>query len=101
MPFSVRNAAQTFQRFIDQVLRGLPFCYAYIDDVLIASATPDEHKEHLCITLSRLKEYGIIINPTKCVLGASSLHFLGHLVDNQGIRPLEEKVEVVQDFPNQ
>ena len=99
MPFGLRNAAQTFQRFIDQVLRGLPFCYAYIDDVLIASTTPDEHKEHLRITLSRLKEYGIIINPTKCVLGVSSLHFLGHLVDSQGIRPLEEKVKVIQEFP--
>ena len=32
MPFGLRNAAQTFQRFIDQVLRGLHFCYAYIDD---------------------------------------------------------------------
>ena len=99
MPFGLRNAAQTFQRFIDQVLRGLPFCYAYIDDVLIASATAAEHKEHLRITLSRLKEHGIIINPTKCVLGASSLHFLGHLVDSQGVRPLEEKVQVIQDFP--
>ena len=78
---------------------GLSFCYAYIDDVLIASATPDEHKKHLHLTFNRLKEYGIIINPTKCVLGPSSLHFLGHLVDSQGIRPLEEKVKVIQDFP--
>ena len=99
MPFGLRNAAQTFQRFIDQVLRGLPFCYAYIDDVLIASTSPAEHKEHLRTTLSRLKEYGIIINPSKCELGVSSLQFLGHLVDSQGIRPLEEKVQVIHDFP--
>ena len=39
MPFELQNAAQTFQRFIDQVLRGLSFCYAYFDDLLIASAT--------------------------------------------------------------
>ena len=38
MPFGLRNAAQTFQRFIDQVLRDLTFCYAYIDDILIAIA---------------------------------------------------------------
>ena len=47
MPFGLRNAAQTFQQFIDQVLRGLPFCYAYIDDLLIASSSPEQHQEHL------------------------------------------------------
>ena len=98
MPFGLRNAAQTFQRFIDQVLRGLPFCYAYIDDVLIASPTPEEHKTHLHTIFNRLREFGIIINPTKCVLGVPSLHFLGHLVDSQGIRSLEEKVAAVQTF---
>ena len=47
MPFGLRNAAQTFQRFMDQVLRGLHFCYDYIDDLLIASPNPEEHKQHL------------------------------------------------------
>lgn len=37
MPFGLKNAAQSFQRFIDQVLRGLDFAYGYIDDILIAS----------------------------------------------------------------
>ena len=52
MPFGLQNAAQTFQRFIDKVLCGLPFCYAYLDDLLIASATAEEHKEHLCRNLT-------------------------------------------------
>ena len=47
MPFGLRNACQTFQRFMDQVLRGLHFCFVYINDVLVASSTPDEHKQHL------------------------------------------------------
>ena len=38
-PFGLRNAAQTFQRFIDEVFRGLDFCFGYIDDILIASTT--------------------------------------------------------------
>ena len=99
MLFGLCNAAHTFQKFMDQVLCGLPFCYTYIDDVLIASDTPAEHNEHLRITLSHLKEYGIIINPTKCVIGILSLHFLGHLVNSQGILLLDEKVQVIQDFP--
>uniref|UniRef100_A0A1X7VGD7 Reverse transcriptase domain-containing protein n=1 Tax=Amphimedon queenslandica TaxID=400682 RepID=A0A1X7VGD7_AMPQE len=44
IPFGLRNAAQTFQRFIDEVLHGLTFAYAYIDDVLIANASEGKHK---------------------------------------------------------
>ena len=99
MPFGLRNAAQTFQRFIDQVLRGLPCCYAYIDDLLIASNSPEEHKEHLRQVLDRLSEHGIIINPSKCELGVKELNFLGHRVNSQGIQPLPDRVKAVADFP--
>ena len=88
MPFGLCNAAQTFQRFIDQVLRDFHFCYAYNDDILIASATPEEHQQHLASVFERLKEYGVIINPGKCQFGVNSLNFLGHHVTSQGIQPL-------------
>ena len=73
MPFGLRNAAQTFQRFIDEVLRGLPFVFAYLDDVLIASCSYDEHLEHLKCVFDRFVHYGIIIHPEKCQLGVPSL----------------------------
>jgi hypothetical protein len=37
MSFGLRNAAQTFQRFMDDVLQGLDFCFAYLDDILVFS----------------------------------------------------------------
>ena len=79
MLFGLRNAAQTFQCFMDQVLHGLDFCYVYID-------------EHFDL-------YGIIINPTKCVLGVNELHFLGHHVTQYGVSPLLDQVQVIGDFP--
>ena len=45
--FGLKNATQTFQRFIDQVLQGLHFTYAYIDDVHTASHSPEEHLQQL------------------------------------------------------
>ena len=99
MPFGLKNAAQTFQRFIDQILREFHFCYAYIDDVLIASTNQEEHVQHLQMVLERLEKYGVIINPAKCELGVVRLQFLGHQVDKDGIQPLKEKVTVVQNFP--
>nr|VZI19460.1 unnamed protein product [Spirometra erinaceieuropaei] len=98
MPFGLRNAAQTFQRLIDRVLRGLPFVYAYIDDLLVASRNAEEHKVHLALVFDRLDQFGVAINPSKCVLGVPSLDFLGHHVDAQGLRPLSSKVEAIRDF---
>ena len=98
MSFGLRNAAQTFQRFIE-VLRDLHFCYTYIDDVLIASSTPEEHKQHLKLVFDCFRQFGVIINPTKCELGVSELTFLGHYLNSQGVRPLEDKVKAIQDFP--
>lgn len=99
MPFGLRNAAQTFQRFIDNILRGLDFCYKYIDDLLIASATHEEHLQHLRLVFERLNEHGIFINPPKCRFGVGELDFLGHHIDCNGITPLQDKVQAVRDFP--
>ena len=101
MPFGLRNAAQSFQRFMDQVLHGLPFAYDYIDDILVAgaSANPEEHLHHLREVCRRLDAQGIVVNPDKCVLGVPSLDFLGHRVDQHGIRPLEDQVEAICQFP--
>ena len=59
MPFRLRNASQSFQRFMDQVLRDLDFAYVYIDDVLIASSSHDENVTHLHMVLRRFSERGI------------------------------------------
>ena len=84
---------------MDQVLRGLAFCYVYIDDVLIASSNPQEHKVPLRLVLQCFVQYGILINPHKCLLGVSELQFLGHHVNKDGVSPLPPQVKVIQNFP--
>lgn len=73
---------------MDNVFRGLDFCYVYIDDLLIASTSPQQHREHLRLVFERLRHFDMVINPQKCVFGTSTVEFLGHLVDGSGIHPL-------------
>ncbi|GFX39307.1 transposon Ty3-I Gag-Pol polyprotein [Trichonephila clavipes] len=47
MSFELRNAPSTFQRFITEVLYGLDFVFPYLDDVLVASSSEEEHSEYL------------------------------------------------------
>jgi len=63
MCFGLRDAAQTFQRVINEMLRGFNFSFSYIDDVLIASHNFEEHEQHVNVVLKRCQEYGIAINP--------------------------------------
>ncbi|XP_076384356.1 uncharacterized protein LOC117225084 [Megalopta genalis] len=99
MPFGLKNAAQTFQRFMDTVIRGLDFCYAYLDDILVASGNETEHRDHLRTLFSRLQEYGIVVNPSKCVFAESVVRFLGYEVSAEGTRPLAEKVKAIHEYP--
>lgn len=99
MPFGLCNAAQTFQRLIHEVCRGLDFVFAYIDDLCIASATPEEHREHLRIIFQRLKKFNLAINVAKCDFGKREIQFLGHRVSSDGLLPLPEKVRAIREFP--
>lgn len=99
MPFGLRNAAQTFQRFIDEVLRGLPFCFAYIDDLLIASQDEATHRQHLQQVFTRLQDYGVQINVDKSEFGVASLTFLGHTISPEGVTPLHSRASAIQQFP--
>ena len=99
MPFGLRNASATFQRFIDHVLEGMTNAVAYVDDIIVFSSSPEEHLKHLNELFARLKKYGVIINPTKSQFGSSELQFLGHLVTADGIRPLPSKVESIKKYP--
>ena len=98
MPFGLRNAAQSFQRFVDQVLHGLDFCFVYIDDILIASSDPETHRTHVRLVLQRLQEHGLVINPAKCVFSVSTIEFLSHNVSRHGIEPTSQRVQVIQQF---
>jgi transposase InsO family protein len=99
MPFGLSNAAQTFQRFIHDVCRGLDFVHPYIDDILVASASEEDHVKHLRQLFARLSEHGVTINADKCELGKRSLEFLGHQISSNGIKALPSKVDAILDYP--
>ncbi|GFX14912.1 retrovirus-related Pol polyprotein from transposon 17.6 [Trichonephila clavipes] len=96
--FGIVNAPQTFMRFMHEVLRGLPFCFVYLDDILCYSENAEEHRSHLRTIFQRLSSYGLKLNISKCVFGVTELIFLGHLITPDGIKPLPDKVQAVLDY---
>ena len=70
MPFGLCNAPATFQRLMETVLSGLARdkCFIYLDDVLVVGKTFEEHANNLREVLTRLREAGLRLKPSKCHL---------------------------------
>lgn len=98
MPFGLKNASQTFQRFMNKVCENLDFVFVYLDDVLVFSIDEKSHKKHLRILFERLEKFGLKIKPTKCLLGVTQLEFLGHDITESGIKPTQERITVINQF---
>ena len=91
-PFGLKNAGQDFQRLMDEILGDIPRVFVYIDDILVASETLDQHYDDLKNVFQILETHGMVINRAKCVLAQSSVEFLGYKVDKNGITPLPDRV---------
>ena len=66
MPFRLKNAGQTFQRFMDDILAGIPHMFIYLDNVLVASPTVAEHMKDMKRVMEVLEKHGLVINGKKC-----------------------------------
>ena len=101
MPFGLCNAPATFQRLMQVVLVGLDgtHCFVYLDDILIASQTFEEHLKKLCEVFERLRKAGLRLKPKKCLLLREEVLYLGHVVSAAGIKPDPAKIEKVLSYP--
>lgn len=101
MPMGLTNAPATFQRFMELVLRGLPWhiCMVYLDDILIYSQSFDDHLSHLDEVFSRIGSAGLKLNAKKCHLACDHVVFLGHVVSQEGLRPDPRNTERVRLWP--
>jgi hypothetical protein len=98
-PFGLQNAGQSFQLFMDQLWCGLDFAFIYLDNILIGSRRPEEHRLHLHQVLQRLLLYGPVLNLEKCQLDHTAIDFLGHSITAAGAQPVLKHVEAIQQFP--
>ena len=101
MPFGLKGAPATFQRFINWVLREYldDFCSAYVDDVIIySSGTYEDHMEKVELVLKKLLAAGLHLDPKKCEFAKKIIKYLSFIMEARGgIRTDPEKVQVIED----
>ena len=99
MPFGMKNAPATFQRLINNVISGIDGCEAYIDDVLIYSDTWEEHLAILRTFFERLSSAMLTVNLAKSEFGCARVNYLGHIVGQGQVKPIDAKISAISSFP--
>ena len=89
--FSICSLPGVFCYLMSWVLSWLDVCFAYLNDILIYSASWKEHLHHLEAVFKGLKEANLKLKLSKCF--KKHLHYLGHLISDQGIQPLPKKCQ--------
>ena len=99
MAFGLVNGPAQFQRMMDTALQGLNFRCAliYLDDVLVFSPTFEQHLKDLTAVLNSLRQINIHLKAKKTTLASSEVHYLGHIVSVEGIRPDPSKIKSIEE----
>lgn len=102
LPFGLKTAPAIFQRILGNILRKYKlshFTVNFIDDILIFSKSFEEHIQHIKLLLNAIKYEGFRLKFTKCTFASNSAKYLGHIIENNSIKPIKDNLISIKNFP--
>nr|CAH7756694.1 unnamed protein product [Callosobruchus chinensis] len=99
MSFGLKGALSTFQRVMDNILRGLDNTMVYTDDILVYSTSLQEHVVSLKKVFQRLRERNLKVQLDKSEFLKKETAFLGHVVTPNGVKPNPDKITAILRYP--
>lgn len=100
MPFGLRNAPATFQRFIDRLRIQIDAqLLAYLDDLILMSPTFDRHLQDLEELFKLLRNNNVVVNKKKCRFCQEQVPYLGHIITRSGLQTDPAKVLAITEMP--
>lgn len=100
LPFGLANSPATFERLMENTLRGLNWeeCLVYMDDIIVPSIDFRQGLDRLEHVLQRLESANLKLKPSKSIFFKKSVKVLGHVVSEEGVTTDPEKIAAVSQW---
>lgn len=98
LPQGLSSSPEIFSAEMNRILDGCEGVVIHMDDLLVYGKDQKQHDERLQAVLDKIARAGMTLNKEKCKFSASSVEFLGHLIDQQGIHA-GPRLQGILDFP--
>jgi hypothetical protein len=94
------NAATVFICLMNGVFMDYldKFVIVFLDDILVYSKSEEEHEQHLRLVLQVLREHQLYAKLSKCSFYQKEIHYLGHIISEDGIAVDPEKIEAIREW---
>jgi hypothetical protein len=101
VPFGLTNAPTVFMCLMNGIFKNYldKFVIVFLDDILIYSKSKEEHEQHLRMVLQVLREHQLYAKLSKCSFYQEKIHYLGHIISEEGIAVDPEKIEAIRGWP--
>lgn len=102
MLFGLTNAPLTFQSLMNFVFRPLlrKGVLVFFDDILVYSKSWNDHLMHLKEVLELMQTHSLHANLKKCSFGVTHIHYLVHIISDQGVSTEPAKLQAVLNWPS-
>lgn len=84
---------------IKKIFGNIQHVFVYFDDIIIAGANEEEHNETLRKVLIKAREVGVRFNPEKIQYCVSEVQYLGKIIQNNQLYPIESQIQTITEMP--
>lgn len=101
MPFGLSGGPLTWQCTVNTIFckyigKGM---HVFFDDLIFHAKTREEHDNLVHIGMNLLRENNLQLKISKCKFFACEVEYLGHIINEEGIKANPKKVQAIKEYP--